>query len=173
MTIGAFFMLVSSTHWVLRARSLRMESDLVAQFQEQQIETPITPTHISIQWFVDADIEPHIYQNNQWTTSTEKASYLSQSAQPGTDGNIIVYGHNTRAILGNIRALKGSETIVLTLSDGSIREYQISKIIEVSPTQTEFLKPTQTETLTLYTCSGFLDKNRFIVQAVPINAQPK
>lgn len=168
MAIGVFFMVLSISHWILRARALRLEDSLVEQFQQTTVENPILPTNIFIEWFVDTEIEPHIYQNGQWTTSADKASYLMQSALPGEAGNIIIYGHNTRSILGNIRALKGNEHITLTLSDGSKRNYQITTIVEVSPDKTAYLEPTDSETLTLYTCAGFLDKNRFIVQAKPI-----
>lgn len=168
MVIGVFCMLVSATHWVLRARSLRLESDLVAQYTQSEVtEKPAIPTHIYIEWFIDTPIEPHVYQNDRWTTSADKASYLVQSAPPGKNGNSIIYGHNTRSILGNIRALKGNETITLTLSDGTTKEYEIVTITEVSPNETSYLEPTDTEILTLYTCSGLLDKNRFIVQAKP------
>lgn len=69
--------------------------------------------------------------------------------------------------MGNIRALTGSEEIKLTMEDGSEKIYEIEEILEVDPGQTEFLQPTDEETLTLYTCSGFMDRQRFIVQAKP------
>jgi LPXTG-site transpeptidase (sortase) family protein len=172
MSIGVIFMSLSILHWTLRARSLRMEADLVAQYQiEAQEEERIIPTRIFIEWFLNTPIEPQIYQDGQWTISPDQASYLMQSAAPGENGNTIIYGHNKRSILGNIRALKGNEIIVLTLSDGTTREYQINFITEVDPTETEFLEPTDTETLTIYTCSGLFDSKRFIVQAVPIDQQ--
>lgn len=167
MAVGVFFMVLSATHWILQARSLRLESDLVEQYAHTQTESAPIPTHIYIEWFVDTPIQPHVYQNGQWTTSPNTASYLVQSATPGQHGNSIIYGHNTRGIMGNIRALKGTETIVITLSDGTKKEYEISTITEVTPNETSYLEPTNTEILTLYTCSGFLDKNRFIVQAKP------
>ena len=103
--------------------------------------------------------------------SGAEASYLKQSAKPGEPGNIIIYGHNTRQIMGNIRALKGYETIQLTTQDGTIHKYKISLIDEVDPSETKYLLPTEEETVTLYTCSGFMDKKRFIVQAKPISSE--
>ena len=43
--------------------------------------------------------------------------------------------------------------------------YKIDTIKEVLPTQTEVIAPTDTAVLTLYTCSGFSDSKRLIVQA--------
>lgn len=166
--VGVCFVAVSVLHWVLRAQSLRLTDAVVSEYSQENLqpEKPL-PTRISIQWFVDVDIEPHLYKEGEWTVSQSSASYLLQSTPPGQPGNTIIYGHNTRKILGNIRALTGSETIAITLSDGSIKNYTITTLAEVAPTDTTFLEPTEADVLTLYTCSGFLDKNRFIVRAVP------
>lgn len=167
---GAFFVLISAAHWHLKYQALSLDKQLLEQYSEaKQIDTSgMIPTHIFIQWFIDTSITEQLFNNENWTISDTEASYLSQSAKPGEKGNIIIYGHNKRSIMGNIRALKGNEIIILTTKDGSIHQYKIEKLIEVNPDQTEYLEPTQEETLTLYTCSGFLDSKRFIVQAKPI-----
>lgn len=71
--------------------------------------------------------------------------------------------------MGNIRALKGNEDITVITEDGVKHIYTIDTIVEVDPSETKYLEPTSEETLTLYTCSGFFDKQRFIVQAKPKN----
>jgi len=43
--------------------------------------------------------------------------------------------------------------------------YEVSDVKEVLPNQTEVIKPTDDERLTLYTCSGFADTKRLIVTA--------
>lgn len=165
---GAFLVLLSGTHWYLRYKALSFDSQLVGQYQQTNNDTDeLLPTHIFIQWFIDTPISEQIFENNTWTISETEASYLAQSAKPGENGNIIIYGHNTRKILGNIRALTGNETITLTTKNGSTYQYKITLIKEVDPDQTEYLLPTTEETLTLYTCSSFMDKKRFIVQAKP------
>ncbi len=170
--LGVFSILISGSHWYLQQRSLSLNAELVSTYQTQAEENEVRPVHIKIDWFVDVPIDEESYQDGQWTISEENASYLTQSARPGEQGNIIIYGHNKRSILGNIRALKSSETITLTLSDGTTRDYKISLITEVDPSRVEYLRPTDTETLTIYTCSGFLDSKRFIVQAVPVEEEP-
>lgn len=172
LLVGAFFMLISAAHWYLKYQSLSLDKQLLEQYSEtKQIDTSgMIPNHIFIQWFLDIPISTQLLENGNWTISDTEASYLSQSAKPGEKGNIIIYGHNKRSIMGNIRALKGNELITLTTKSGSVHQYKVEKLIEVNPDQTEYLEPTQEETLTLYTCSGFLDSKRFIVQAKPIIA---
>lgn len=163
---GLVLVVLSFTHNFLRLRSLRIDQDTVAAYNvSTPAPTRLLPTHINIPWYVDVAIDPAVYQDQTWTVSPDHASFLLNSAAPGEGGNIIIYGHNTRTIMGNIRALKGYEKITLTLADGTTRTYQVESLREVSPTDTRLLQPTDTEVLTLYTCSGILDSRRFVVRA--------
>lgn len=166
MVLGAFLMLVSGVHGYLYNRALSFGEDLVETYVQEVQRSP-APVHIFIQWFVDVPVSEEAFADGKWGISDTEASHLVQSANPGENGNIIIYGHNTRQILGNIRALKGSERIHVTTSDGADHVYVVQTIKEVDPNQTEFLEPTDTEVLTLYTCSGLFDSKRFIVRAVP------
>lgn len=169
IVLGAFFVLTAITHWFLRYQALSLDAQILAQHvQVNQDNRNLVPAHLYIQWFVDVPISEQVLENNNWTISETEASYLQQSAKPGEKGNIIIYGHNTRAIMGNIRALKGNEIITITTEDGKEHQYKIVITTEVNPDETQYLLPTEEETLTLYTCSGFLDRKRFIVQAKPI-----
>lgn len=165
---------LSIGHRLLRSRALAMSESVVSQYLASSPlpTSPTYPTHISIPWFVDVAIDPQPFVSGEWSISENHVSYLVDSALPGEPGNIILYGHNKRTILGNIRALKGYEKITLTLSDGTTRVYQVESLQQVSPNQTQLLAPTDKETLTLYTCSGFMDSQRFVVRAKPI-AQPE
>jgi LPXTG-site transpeptidase (sortase) family protein len=169
--VGVFLVSLSVAHNLIRLRSLRLDQDVVQEYLSQasiQNVAPNYPVHVTIPWFVDVDIDPQVYQNGSWTISEDHASYLTASALPGNPGNIIIYGHNKRSILGNIRALKGYEKITLTMAGGSTRMYQIESISEVSPSKTKLLSPTTSETLSIYTCSGLFDSQRFVVVAKPI-----
>lgn len=167
IVFGMFFVIFSLSNIIIKRDAYQSGQERVSEYLKQNQEKKALPIHIKIPQFVDISIQPDVYENTQWTTSETKASYLIQSALPKEDGNIIIYGHNKREILGNIRALKGNEVITLTLSDNSERQYKIVKISEVYPSQTQYLQPTTTEMLTIYTCSGLFDQKRFIVQAIP------
>lgn len=164
---GILLMSYAVLHVILHNRAVRLAREQVLAFEPQTVTRPAVPTHIYIQWFVDTDIEPMPLINNVWGVSPNKATYLSQSARPGENGNIILYGHNTREILGNIRALQGGEHISITTSDGKTHGYTVSVMKEVDRTDVSMLVPTDTETLTIYTCSGPLDSRRFFIIAVP------
>ncbi len=170
MTVGIFFMALSGLHWILKFRALSLDKKLLAQYSSQEISSQINsiPIKIYLQWRLDTAITEQVLVDGNWTISETEASHLANSANPGEDGNIIIYGHNKRSILGNLRALKGGEIITITTADGGEHKYQVSKIAEVNPDQTSYLEPTTEETLTLYTCSGLMDAKRFIVQAKPI-----
>lgn len=142
-----------------------LESVTTAQASEERSPEPV---RITIPWYVDTSIRPAFFAGGKWSTDANSASYVMQSSRPGEGGNIIVYGHNTGKVMGNIRSLKGSETITLTTKDGRKYQYQVISLHEVTSNKTEFLGPTESEILTLYTCSGFMDANRFIVRAEPV-----
>ena len=169
---GTLLVSVSTAHNLLRLRSLRLDRATVQAYiaQAPKIETTSSyPAHIFIKWRVDIDIEPAVYDNGNWTISPDQASYLLSSARVGESGNIVIYGHNKRSILGNIRVLKGGEIITLTTREGKQYDYQVTQVKEVDPSDTALIQPTSEEVLTIYTCSGLLDSQRFVVRALPIN----
>ena len=171
LTSGLILMAIWASHTYLYQRSLAFDTAL----REQHTPTIIDenrPTHIYIPWKVDTTISPEVFVNGRWTVSEETASHLVTFAKPGESGNIIIYGHNKREIMGNIRAMRTGQTITLTTQDGLKHEYYVTSTHQVSPQKTDFLEPTDSEILTLYTCAGPLDSQRFIVRAKPIIPDP-
>lgn len=168
LIVGFLLLLFYSLHNIAYQNALAFDESLRTSIADE-INLGKTPTHIYIPWKVDVAIDPEVYKNGRWTVSDTNASHLVQSAFPGEKGNIIIYGHNKRNIMGNIRAMKLGETITLTTASGAKRVYQVVSTHEVRPEDTSFLAPTEEEVLTLYTCSGFMDSMRFIVRATPVN----
>ncbi len=167
ISLGIILLSYWGTHKFLYFRALSLSRSQVAQIVREQPQKLPLPVHIFIPWNTDADIEPLSFLGDQWQISDTKVAYLLDSARPGTLGNIILYGHNKREILGNIRALTGGEKITLTTADGRQHIYYVKTAKEVEATNVAALSPTTKETLTLFTCSGFWDSQRFIVQATP------
>lgn len=104
-------------------------------------------------------------QNGVWQVFPDTASHLESSARIGEGGNIIIYGHNKNEILGPIRWAKESTQIELFDEEGIKYLYQVVKTDVVDPSNLTYILPTQEETLTIYTCVGFLDSKRLIVVA--------
>lgn len=166
--LGIVFMLINGVHSIARDRVLELGNASALPTQhEQQAERRALPTHIFIPWNSDVNISPAQLQDGVWGVHDTSASYLLQSARPGEAGNIILYGHNRKEILGNIRALKGGEPIVLTSEDGGEHHYKVEWVKETNAKDLQALEPTTSEVLTIYTCSGLLDSQRFIVRAIP------
>lgn len=178
LSSGLLLLGVSGLHFTLRDRSLRLRADQVPSYQvvvpefgpnETTLpERPPAPDHIFVPWRLDVDITPGVLQGDTWSVDEKTATFLSQTARPGEGGNIVIYGHNTRKILGNIRVFIPGEEITLTTQDGQEHTYKVTWTKEVSPDDVSAIQPTDAEVLTLFTCSGFLDSQRFIVRAEPV-----
>jgi LPXTG-site transpeptidase (sortase) family protein len=106
---------------------------------------------------------------DRWVISETGVSFLTTSAVPGIPGNTVIYGHNTKNILGGLPNIKNGDSIYIILKSGEFIKYEASETKEVNPNQVEILNSTADSRLTIYTCSGFLDQARFIVVAKEVN----
>lgn len=171
---GVALMAVNAVHFSWRDRVLSVQSASIEEYQASAPtpERAAEPTHIFIQWRVDTPIAEGVIQDGKWTVHEKEATFLASSARPGEKGNSILYGHNKREILGNIRVLVPGEKILITTSDGAEHWYAVEKTQQVAADNLEWLQPTEDEVLTIYTCAGFLDRERFVVRAVPLEPEP-
>jgi LPXTG-site transpeptidase (sortase) family protein len=101
-----------------------------------------------------------------WALSDDTASYGLGSGHPGTKSNTVIFAHARVGLFYNLKDVQVNDIIYVFTKDKWYR-YKINNITAVYPNQTEVLKPTKTETLTLYTCTGFSDEKRLIVTAIP------
>ena len=106
-----------------------------------------------------------------WQVFSDKAGWGEGSGIPGKSGNQVIFAHakeNLFLPLNNTDL--GTRIYIYTKNlsaDGnfSAYEYEVVEIKEVFPNQVETIAPTEDETLTLYTCTGFNDAKRLIVVA--------
>lgn len=103
-----------------------------------------------------------------WELSDNTASYGLGSGHPGQKGNTVIFAHARQGLFYNLKDVAINDTIYVFTKNKWYR-YKVNKITAVYPNQTEIIKPTKTEVLTLYTCTGFADEKRLIVQAVPLS----
>lgn len=146
------------------------QRNLLSFSQTPELTTAATeedlPTRIIIpKAGLDLLVYPAKVVNNLWETSEEGASYLLGSGVPGKEGNVVIYGHNKNYLFGPIRWLKENEEIKVINKKGEEYRYKIVQTKTVTPEAIEVLEPTEDATLTLYTCTGFFDRERFIVVA--------
>lgn len=105
-------------------------------------------------------------QENSWTISQTGVSFLTSSTIPGSQGNTVIYGHNTKDILGGLWRVQNGDVVYVVMEDGNFYKYQVFATKEITPNQVEILQKTQDNRLTIYTCSGTLDTARFVVTAL-------
>lgn len=101
--------------------------------------------------------------DNRWVISPTGVSYLTTSAEPGTKGNSVIYGHNTISVLGGLWRVGEGDDIYVVMGNGQFYKYRVFERKEIDPSQVDILSQTPDSRLTIYTCSGFLDSARFVV----------
>lgn len=104
--------------------------------------------------------------NGYWEVSETSASHGNGSAYPGENGNIVIFAHARTGMFLPLRDINADELIYILGYDRWYR-YRVVKTKLVDPKEVEVVAPTEKETLTLFTCSGFLDSKRLIVTAIP------
>src|SRR3990167_10293659 len=115
------------------------------------------------------DVSDGFIQDNRWTISVTGVSYLTASGKIGEQGNVVLYGHNTKDVLGSLWKVQVGDIVEVTDSEGNIHKFEIFERKEVKPNTVEILESTEDSRLTIYTCSGFLDTARFVVVAKKVS----
>lgn len=152
---------------VWRYHSLRILSFSTSDVSVPVVSNGIKPIHIkSYPVGIDISVKDAQIIDGVWQIHPNDANYLVSSAGIGDNGNVIVYGHNKNDILGPLRWIKEGAIVEVLASDGLSYEYEVVSLKEVEPDNLEYIKPSDYEVLTIYTCTGFLDTKRFIVQAI-------
>lgn len=166
VAVGLLFLAISVGMWFYQQRVLSFDQP------ELNAETTVTvmPLHLVIEsQKIDLAIEPAAIVDGVWQINPKGVSYLLGSGQLGQTGNVVLYGHNKTKLLGHIRQMKVGDQIEVKGDNEQRYIYQVSKILIVNPNQVEVLAPTSAPTLTLYTCTGLLDTQRFVVKAELVN----
>jgi LPXTG-site transpeptidase (sortase) family protein len=159
LSVGAYQWYLSESPSTLRFTNYSLEKNITV--------SGVTPSRISIS---DLGIDIPVYQativNNVWPTTTLGASYLSSSPLPGNSGNSVIYAHNWVSLFGPLRNAKVGEKVIVTYPDHTKKTFVIAYTSIVSPDQASILAKSNDKRLTLYTCTGFLDSERFVAVAI-------
>lgn len=164
LIILGLFLLSSFVVWRYhQARILSFSSKITpAEIGESTIG--FVPSHIKAYPVgVDVDITRATIVNGVWPVFPTTAGYVLNGK------NLIIYGHNKDEIMGPIRWIKEDAEITLIDLNGEEHKFKVVKTDEVDPNNLSYIEKTNEETLTVYTCTGFLDSKRFIVVAKRIN----
>jgi LPXTG-site transpeptidase (sortase) family protein len=164
-TIGLVLLIFGGLNYY-RLRILSFTSVPIESTSAQKGELPVQITIPSLK--IDQAIEAGSIKDGVWQISYQNATFLNSSARPGTGGNVVIYGHNKKAIFGNLPYLSLGQKIYIKTQDGQVRVYEAYKKEFVKPSRVDLIAPTDNEELTLYTCWGLFDSQRVVIKAKPI-----
>lgn len=112
-------------------------------------------------------IYPATVMSGKWQTTTKGLSRAQSSAPLGQVGNTVIYGHNWPNMLKNLPTLVPGDEIIVNLDADRTLAYITTYTATISPNDTSLTSPTKDVRLTLYTCVGPFDNQRFVVVAHP------
>lgn len=131
----------------------------------------IAPNRITISDLgIDLPVNQATIINNVWPTSSTSAEYLTSSPIPGNTGNSIIYAHDWVSLFGPLRSAKVGQKVVVTYPDKTKKTFVIAYTSIVPYNQASILAPSKDNRITLYTCTGFLDSQRFVAVAILKNS---
>jgi LPXTG-site transpeptidase (sortase) family protein len=160
-------MIIGGILYLTYERSTLSFSNTPSQYLHN-IRRPGSPIKISIPAIdINVSVKEATIKNGIWQTDRLTALHLNSSANPGEYGNIIIYGHNTPNIFKNLSDAKIGNSVIITTDSGIKNAYIINTIQTVSPNTISLIRPTKEEVLTIYTCTGFFDNQRLVIQAHP------
>ncbi len=166
LIIGLFSLALGASELYLRENPNRLAFDNYSYASESTVDSKNVPVRITIDALsIDAPISPVVVENNNWPVTGNAASYLTTSPVPGDEGNSIIYAHNWKNLFANLVEAQTGEEVVITFADGSRNTFVISSTSIVTPDTSSILAKSDDTRITLYTCTGFLDTNRFVAVA--------
>ncbi|MFZ5437992.1 MAG: sortase [Patescibacteria group bacterium] len=137
-----------------RVKVLQNEDSFVTEvsFPSLNINRDVVTTHV---------------KNGEWLLVDAAANYVYESARPGDVGPVIIYGHNTPAVFGQLTQLVVGQDIIVKTASGQKFYYLVTAKKVVDPDEVGLLESNK-ETLIIYTCTGFLDSKRLVIIAKPL-----
>ncbi|KKQ25637.1 MAG: Peptidase C60 sortase A and B [Candidatus Woesebacteria bacterium GW2011_GWA1_37_8] len=172
--LSGVFLILAGVFFLLVAAFVKNYSEKVLSFStpdggEEAVSKAAKVKEIYIESLnIKLPITESKIENGIWQVSQDGASHLDISANPGEGGNIVLYGHNKANLFGRLTRIKIGQVVELKDEFGITHKYSVESTTTVTPDQIDYVLPKNTETLTFYTCVGFMDSKRFIVTAKPI-----
>lgn len=160
--IAYLYLLPSFSHKVSTS-PIKIDPKLLSEKKSTESPVKIIIPKVNI----DLTVTESKIVDGYWELSENTASHGEGSANPGEKGNIVVFAHAREGLFYNLKDVKKDDVIYIFTKDKWIT-YKVKDITAVLPNQTQIIKPTEKETLTLYTCTGFYDEKRLIIKAYPI-----
>lgn len=166
LIIGLFSLALGGSELYLRENPTRLAFDNYTYAAEMTEEGGDVPVRITIDALsIDAPISPVVVKDNKWPVTAKAASYLAASPIPGDKGNSIIYAHNWKNLFANLVDAQTGEEVIIEFADKTQKTFIITSTSIVTPDTSSILAKSNDTRITLYTCTGFLDTNRFVAVA--------
>ena len=167
LTTGIFALVFALYQIILRETPSRLAFNSYSYGKTIVHDGKEIPQGVSIPSLgIDVPVYPAQVTDNVWQTTESGASYLVSSPLPGESGNSVVYAHNWKSLFGNLTKARVGEYVIVRYPDGTKKTFVIAYTSVVKPDESTILAPSQDKRLTLYTCTGFLDRERFVAVAI-------
>lgn len=169
LSLGFFFVLFFAMRGYFQSQTLRLQPAESQSLLSQELQnfSEFQPLTIA---FGDTiiPVEHFSLGDGQWRIPSAAAGYITESGVPGFPGNVVLYGHNNRAVFGFFPSVRSGDRFQLLLSNQHIREYEVFETLVTDPSDVSVLSPSEQEIVTMYTCTGLFDRQRLVLRARPI-----
>lgn len=166
--LGVLIFIGKTSEQLPKSSSFKTEPVEIELFSEKDYDETKLPRRIIIpELNIDLEVDKSEIVEGYWEVFEDKAGWGVGSGIPGEPGNQVIFAHAREGLFLPLRSIKEGQKIFI-LTKSKWYRYEVKEIKEVYPNQVEVIAPTQDETLTLYTCSGFADTKRLIVVAKPV-----
>jgi LPXTG-site transpeptidase (sortase) family protein len=149
----------------ISSSSFSEEPIKVMEFSLENIPQEDKPKRIIIPSLkLDLEVKESEIVGGYWEVYENAAGWGKGSSPPGYQGNQVIFAHAKEGLFGNLDQVNLDDKVYV-FNENRWYEYRVKELKEVYPGQTEVIKKTEDERLTLYTCSGFRDEKRLIIVA--------
>ncbi|KKQ67355.1 MAG: hypothetical protein US86_C0001G0282 [Candidatus Daviesbacteria bacterium GW2011_GWA2_38_24] len=104
-------------------------------------------------------------KDNGWILSKTEVMYVPTSGKLGEGFNTVLYAHKRKGLFLHLNKLQKWDRIVVYDSQNKEYNFEVFSKEVVKPIEVERIKTNEENTLTLFTCDGWLDKSRLVVKA--------
>src|SRR4030042_3642648 len=166
--MGMIFLSKSQEINIESSDTFANEPVYIEGFSKADLQSVPSPKRILIPGVnIDLEVDKSKAIDGYWEVYDNKAGWGEGSGYPGQPGNQVIFAHAREGLFSPLRSIEVGMSVYI-LTDSGWFSYKVAETRQVSPNQTEVITPTQDETLTLYTCTGYKDSKRLIVIAKPI-----
>ncbi len=107
------------------------------------------------------------YAEESWTVPTGGAAILTNPTAVGARGQVI-YGHNWRSVFASLTKANPGDIIATEYANGQRKLYTVTEVFTTDSTDPSALTRGSDTSLSIYTCTGWLDSKRIVVVAEPL-----